>query len=512
MKTIKRISAVLFAVILVAISASPAFATEHKGAIKVTDVTPGKTYNIYRIFDMTADVDETDPDNPVINGVYYEVNSDWTDFFANGAGAAYLVDSDTSDGLPVTTFNGASKYINITDANVAEFSQKAQEYVISKPVAATDSQVAPSAGTNPMEVNFENLALGYYLVYPYGATQLKGTNASICALTTTDFTQEIVAKSEFPTIEKTVGAGETDGSYDIGDTLDFTIKGVVPDTTGYTTYIYKISDEMSAGLAFDQDSLVIKVGTTTLTDTDLDDKTVSATGFSFKIKNINDTTRYNVGDEITVTYSAVITSNALRERPANEAAMESNNAQLTYSNDPTITDGTTTSDSTPVEVDIYTGTIQINKVDSEAAGATKLQGAQFVLKKGEGTNVKYYKQDPTTKAVTWVDSKDDATVAISSTDGVALFEGIADGTYQIEEIAPPTGYNKLSADVTVTVDSKGAGHNVTVEQPIVNKKGFELPGTGGIGTTIFYTLGAILVLGAGILLISKRKMSSKANG
>ncbi len=506
MKTIKRISAVLFAVILVAISASPAFATEHKGAIKVTDVTPEKTYNIYRIFDMTADVDETDPDNPVINGVYYEVNSDWTDFFANGAGAAYLVDSDTSDGLPVTTFNGASKYINITDDNVAEFSQAAQAYVISKPVNYTASQVAPAAGATPMEVNFENLALGYYLVYPYGATQLKGTNASICALTTTDFTQEIVAKSEFPTIEKTVGAGETDGSYDIGDTLDFTIKGVVPDTTGYTTYIYKISDEMSAGLAFDQDSLVIKVGSTTLTDAKLEDKTVTATGFSFKIKNIG---TYDVGDEITVTYSAVITSNALRERPANEAAMESNNAQLTYSNDPTITDGTTTSDSTPVEVDIYTGTIQINKVDSEAADATKLQGAQFVLKNSED---KYYHQDQTSKEVTWVTNKNDATVATSGTDGVALFEGIADGTYKIEEIAPPTGYNKLSADVTVTVDSKGAGHNVTVEQPIVNKKGVELPGTGGIGTTIFYTLGAILVLGAGILLIAKRKMKSKANG
>ncbi|MBQ6468125.1 MAG: SpaH/EbpB family LPXTG-anchored major pilin [Clostridia bacterium] len=509
MKTIKRISAVLFAVILVAIMAAPAFAADHKGAIKVTDVTPEKTYNIYRVFDMTADVDDTDPANPVVNGVFYTVNADWADFFTTGAGAAYLVNSDSTNTLPITVFNSATKYINITDDNVAEFAQAAQEYVLSKPVTATATQDAPVAGTVPMEVNFTNLDLGYYLVYPYGATQLKGINASICALTSTNLTQEIAAKSEYPTIEKTVGAGETDGSYDIGDELEFTIKGVVPDTTGYTTYIYKISDEMSEGLEFDTTSLTITVGSTTLTDTDLEEKTVSATGFSFKIADIGS---YDVGDEITVTYSAVITSNALRERPANEAAMESNNAQLTYSRDPSISGETGTDNSTPVEVDIYTGTIQINKVDSEAAGATKLQGAQFVLKKGEGTNVKYYKQDPTTKAVTWVDSKDDATVAISSTDGVALFEGIADGTYQIEEIAPPTGYNKLSADVTVTVDSKGAGHNVTVEQPIVNKKGFELPGTGGIGTTIFYTLGAILVLGAGILLISKRKMSSKANG
>ena len=108
-------------------SAAPAFAADHKGAIKVTDVTPEKTYNIYRIFDVSADVDETDPSNPVVNGVFYTVNADWTDFFTTGEGAAYLSDTDSATGLPVTTFNGANKYINITDANIAEFSQAAQE-------------------------------------------------------------------------------------------------------------------------------------------------------------------------------------------------------------------------------------------------------------------------------------------------------------------------------------------------------------------------------------------------
>ena len=299
MKAIKRISAVLFAVILLAMSASPAFAADHKGAIKVTDVTPEKTYNIYRIFDVSADVDETDPSNPVVNGVFYTVNADWADFFLTGAGAAYLSDTDSATGLPVTTFNGANKYINITDENIAEFSQAAQEYVLSKPVAFTASQEAPAAGTEPMEVNFTNLDLGYYLVYPYGATQFKGTNASICALTTTNLTQEIAAKSEFPTIEKTVGAaGEIKDSFDVGDTLDFTIKGAVPDTTGYTNYIYKISDEMSEGLEFNTDSLAITIGANNLTDDDLEDKTVSTSGFSFKIKDI---TTYDVGDEITVT-------------------------------------------------------------------------------------------------------------------------------------------------------------------------------------------------------------------
>ncbi len=503
MKTIKRISAVLFAVILVAIMAAPAFAVEHKGSIKITDVTPTKTYNIYRIFDMTADVNETDPSNPVINGVFYTVNSAWTEFFeAGGAGAEYLLDSDSADGLPVTVFGGHNKYINIIDANVAEFSQAAQEYVISKNLAPTASQNAPAAGVTPMEVNFTGLDLGYYLVYPYGATQLKGTNASICALTTTDFDQEIVAKSEYPTIEKTVGSGVTEDSYNVGDELEFTIRGVVPDTTGYTSYIYKVSDQMSAGLELQTNTLAVKVGSTTLTDTDLEDKTVSTSGFSFKIKDIDDNTVYTVGDEILVTYKVKITAAALTTDP------QTNSAKVTYSNDPRSSSETDTDESTPVVVKIYTGTIQINKVDSESATANKLQGVKFVLKNSED---KYYHQDQTSKEVTWVDEAN-ATEVITDGDGKALFEGLADGTYYIHETAGLTGYNELKEDVAVIVKSETEHQNHVVVQDIVNKKGLELPGTGGIGTTVFYTLGAILVLGAGILLISKRKMNSKANG
>ena len=266
---------------------------------------------------------------------------------------------------------------------------------------------------------------------------------------------------------------------------------------------------MSEGLAFNTDSLTITVGTTTLTDNDLADKNVSSTGFSFKINEIGN---YTVGADITVTYTAVITSNALRTRNAGEIAEESNNAQLTYSRDPSISGETGTDVSTPVEVKIYTGSVQILKVDSEADGANVLQGAKFVLKKDDGGTVKYYKQDPDTKAVTWVTNDADATVVTTGVDGKAVFEGIADGDYLIEETEPLPGYNELKEDVPVTVNSETTGENVTVEKKIVNKKGFELPGTGGIGTTVFYTLGAILVLVAGILLISKRKMNSKANG
>ena len=96
--------------------------------------------------------------------------------------------------------------------------------------------------------------------------------------------------------------------------------------------------------------------------------------------------------------------------------MESNNAQLTYSNDPQINDETGTIGGPPVEVKIYTGKIQILKVDSESANANKLQDAKFVLKKNDGGVIKYFKQDAATKVVTWVENIADATVEIAGLD------------------------------------------------------------------------------------------------
>ena len=133
---------------------------------------------------------------------------------------------------------------------------------------------------------------------------------------------------------------------------------------------------------------------------------------------------------------------------------------------------------------------------------------------GEGaeavTTKLYYKWNDTAMKVEWVENKADATVKTTDSSGAASFDGIANGTYYLEEIEAPAGYNQLKEPVQVTVSGGDTVAELTVTQPVANSTGTELPSTGGMGTTLFYTLGAILVLGAGVLLVTKKRMSEKA--
>ncbi len=117
-------------------------------------------------------------------------------------------------------------------------------------------------------------------------------------------------------------------------------------------------------------------------------------------------------------------------------------------------------------------------------------------------------------------------------EGILVFEGLAEGSYTITELVAPDGYNILTSPINVTikwtdpVDPEKACEwtfNATLDGKdllkdeqgdiaafeVVNQAGSLLPSTGGIGTTIFYVVGTILVLGAGILLVTKRRMKAQ---
>ena len=105
----------------------------------------------------------------------------------------------------------------------------------------------------------------------------------------------------------------------------------------------------------------------------------------------------------------------------------------------------------------------------------------------------------------YVDASGTAEIMVDSEDGVNV-RGLAPGTYYLEETTVPDGYNKLAGRTAVTIAS---GATEAVEITVVNNAGTELPSTGGIGTTIFYIVGAILVIGAVVVLVTRRRMSSK---
>jgi LPXTG-motif cell wall-anchored protein len=217
------------------------------------------------------------------------------------------------------------------------------------------------------------------------------------------------------------------------------------------------------------------------------------------------------GDTIVVYYNATLNDNAV----VKEA--ENNKAYLEYkdNNDETHT-------TTPDETKTYTWELPVLKY---ANGDTNdaLAGAKFSLYTDESctTAVKFHevKKDGET-TVYRVDKRVDkeGTVTEITTDATGKFkiEGLDAGTYYLKETEAPAGYNKLDTVVKVVIDHNGK-INATEDQPagatqieVENKSGSELPETGGMGTTIFYVLGSILVLGAAVLLITKKRMNAAA--
>ena len=155
----------------------------------------------------------------------------------------------------------------------------------------------------------------------------------------------------------------------------------------------------------------------------------------------------------------------------------------------------------------------------KGSNTEKLAGAEFLLYKevktdGSDTTTKYYyKWNETDKKVEWTTDKAQATVKITNDEGAASFDGLKDGTYYLEEVEAPAGYNLLKGPVPVTVNGANATtadlSSLTVTGNVENSSGAELPETGGMGTTIFYVLGSVLILAAVVLLVTRKRMSSR---
>lgn len=467
MKHFKKCAGLLLALAMVLSMAPAAYAAETTtGTITISGTTEKKVYELYKIFDLTM---------AGASAVAYTIDEDWTAFFA-GDGADYIVDTNTGS-LNAITVDGKTKYINITESNVAEFSQAALAYAAGKEADTSQSALGDV-------LVFSDLALGYYLVYPQGASQVKDGYFCICSLTSTVPDAEVVVKAEYPAIEKTDDAV----SADVGQTVTYNITGEVPDTTGYKTYEYTIRDVMTDGLTF-QKNVIVHFGEE-LIGVNPDYETVE-NGFVLTF----DMTKWQnyVGQPITVTYTAIVNENAVEV-----GTVEKNSATLTYDHDPG--DNTQKTTNPPVEEEVYSSQIVIDKVDGE--NGTKLSGAEFVLLNSDG---KYYKLE--NGAVSWVDTEEAATVVTTDENGAAGFKGLKNGVYDLKEIKSPDGYNLLTKTVEVRVnDADTSEVSVSVTSVVENNSGTTLPSTGGMGTTMLYTTGGILVLAAMVLLVTKKRM------
>ena len=359
-----------------------------------------------------------------------------------------------------------------------------------------------------------NLSAGYYLVVDvtnFGANDVYTVyNLALLQLTQKgDF--EIRNKVSVPeVIKKVKDKNDSDGTttdwqdsadHDIGDDVPFLLKATLADIADYDTYKVVFHDSLSAGLTYNRDA-VVKINGNAISSSAYSIRYVG-TDLTVTINNVKAYGAVN-NSEVTVEYTAKLNSNAVIGSAGNP-----NTVYLEYSNNPNESGaGNNYTGKTPVDkVIVFTYKVIINKVDENEE---PLAGATFELFK-KGANGNY----------------NSLGVKVGDAESVFDWVGIDDGDYKLVEVSAPKGYNKAD-DVlfTVTADhevlsvdpkliSLDGGDNFTgeivpgtVTTTIENQAGVTLPETGGIGTTIFYVLGGILLLGATVLLIARKRMQN----
>ena len=482
MKHARKLASLLLALVMVFALATTAFAAETgtttTGTITVANPVEGRTYTAYKVFDVTYDesghYSYTLPAFPTADTNWYSMIRAYT----TKPNSGLVVHEVETLGVKSLYFTTNDKF---SPADFAAYlkgrlgNDHPTEHVLTKQGDGT--------------VSVSGLDLGYYFV--------SSDTGALCNLTTTDPAITIHDKNDMPFEKK---ADKTNA--DVGQTVTYTVTGKVPAYTGFNTYIYKIADTMSEGLTFNQNSIKVMVGDVDKTTDCTIVTNVGGNANSFTVTIPVKDKEYKIGAKIEVTYSAVLNEKAI-------AKVATNKAELTYSNDPTTNETKTT---TPVEQKVYNAELVIDK-HQLGNTAIKLPEAKFVLYKevttegaAEATKM-YYKWNEAAKKVEWVTEKNSATTVTTDDNGAAFFRGIAEGDYYLEETKAPAGYNQLTGPVEISINNLGTQASLSITVGVSNQAGTLLPSTGGVGTTIFYVLGAVLVLGAVVLLVTKKRMS-----
>lgn len=498
MKLIKKIATIMFAFMMVVSMSCNVKADEGsssspttKGTITITNAKEGETYKLYKILSLES---YSYTGNDKDKGNYaYTLTGDikWDNFIKNQA-TQYFKFDDTNKYL---TWTGT-----MDEARVKDFAQLALKFARNESNNVQPLQKVEK--TNSSTVKFDNLDLGYYLV--------DSSVGSLCVLNTTNPDLTIAEKNGVPSVEKGVkniqnGTYGTSNNASIGDTVYF--QTTITAQPGAQNYV--LHDKMAKGLTLKNDSIVVKKGESPV---ETSDYTLKTSGFiddcTFEIvfgQTFCDGLQKD--EKITVTYSATLNENAViaGEGNKNETKLKYGDSQETQ---PSVTNTKT------FKMDVFKFYIDKNDLTTEKG----LAHAVFTLsKKSDGTEpIKLIDKSSNVYRVAKKDETNTITEVITPDNGRFTIQGLGAGTYYLTETKQPDGYNKLSGPVTVVIDKdgkvmvkKGANLEDATEVKVENKTGTVLPSTGGVGTTMIYLVGAVLVLGSGVVLATKRRVKNK---
>ena len=504
MKHTKKLASLLLALVMVFALATTAFAA--KNAAISAPKESNRTYEVYQIF--TGDLHEG-----VLSNIKWGKNGTGT------VGTA--VDQTALDALAAV--NGKSDTEKLTEI---------QKYV------KLDSEKFGTVSNG----NSLTVPTGYYLIkdngpvndgeaYSLYVVQVVGPTTISPKVGTT--TSDKKVKDTNDSAANSTTDWQDSADYDIGDAVPFKLSATIAQDYASYTHGYKLTfhDEEAAGLTFNASSVKVYVdgeeitsGFTVVTENLGDDCT-----FEVRFANLKDIASVEAGSVISVEYTSTLNNQAVIGSTGNK-----NTSHVTYTNNPNDKQAGENGKTRDDVVIVFTYQTIVNKVtknpaydaskDTGKTGTDSDGNKEFISLKGAGFTL--YKKNASGRyeAVGPELKGEDMTTF--------TWSGLDDGDYKLVETTTPSGYNTIP-DIEFTIS---AGHvdgdspylntlsgNVpsgtatftavvndgSLSTDVVNNSGAQLPSTGGIGTTIFYVLGSVLVIGAAVLLVTKKRMSTK---
>lgn len=562
----KAISVILCLVLVLSLGVS-AFASDTTYTLTIHNPTEGHTYEAYQIFSGTLEKVSG-------SEVHALTNIEWgsaikgTDYDNS---AALLADinaaaDDAADSAPMKKLLGVTDAATLAEAmadNITSDSETldALAAIFAKHIEAGKATANSTYSNGQYTVS--GLPAGYYLVKDK-AGSLTGDYDSYTKFILRVIKDETVSpKSSVPSVEKTIndtidGTFTEHEDFDINDTVYYKWVGKLPSNLkDYETYFYKFYDTLPQGIEFVRFEQVYLEGHDgNLVHTFYDREKSTEWPSGVKAANSEKTVTLEFEDLLTAypavlpTQKIVVKYSARVTRDALIADSMTNSVYVEFSNDPNADgSGTPPTGKTPEDVaHAFTFQINVDKYDADDKDK-KLEGAEFKLyyeRTESDSVVKYYAQVVTEEMIangevindTAVDAddlgvvygwtKDESQASVLDTDaaGMISLRGLDEGIYYLKETKAPAGYNLMETPVKIeiipTYTESGTSVNVSVNYKVDdieqedntvgvrNSSGSTLPVTGGVGTTLFYVLGSLICIGAVVLLITKKRMSSEA--